>query len=198
MKKLALAAMMLGFASIPAHAEDYPLSNFLSRVFGGAPAQQQAYGYAQGNGYGRHHGHYWRHAHYRHGHHHAQRAYRAHYAAAESAAPSSAAPSWGGDHSFTTRASYYGGGPRRYEPNSHTANGERFNQWGLTAAHRSLPMGTRLLVSHGGRSVVVRINDRGPAAWTGRSLDVSRGAAARLGLIGPGVGAVHVTVLASR
>ncbi|BDV34502.1 MULTISPECIES: septal ring lytic transglycosylase RlpA family protein [Methylocystis] len=97
--------------------------------------------------------------------------------------------------SFVANASYYGGGPRKYEPNSHTANGERFNQWGLTAAHRTLPLGTRLLVSHGGRSVVVRVNDRGPAAWTGRSLDLSRGAASRIGLISAGTGAVHVQVL---
>ncbi len=103
-----------------------------------------------------------------------------------------------GGRSFTTMSSYYGGGPRSLEPNGHTANGERFNQWGLTAAHRTLPMGTRLLVTHGGRSVVVRVNDRGPAAWTGRSLDVSRGAAQQLGLIGPGTGQVQVQVLASR
>lgn len=66
---------------------------------------------------------------------------------------------------------------------------------GLTAAHRSLPLGTRLLVSHAGRSVVVRVNDRGPAAWTGRSLDLSRGAASAIGLISSGVGAVQVQVL---
>jgi rare lipoprotein A len=46
--------------------------------------------------------------------------------------------------------------------------------------------------------VVVRVNDRGPAAWTGRSLDVSRGAATALGLIQSGAGKVNVTVLASR
>jgi rare lipoprotein A len=104
----------------------------------------------------------------------------------------------GGASSFTTMASWYGGGPRSLEPNTHTANGERFNKWGLTAAHRTLPLGTRLLLSHGGRSVIVRVNDRGPAAWTGRSLDVSRGAATRLGLIQSGTGRVNVTVLASR
>jgi rare lipoprotein A len=103
-----------------------------------------------------------------------------------------------GARSFTAMASWYGGGPRWMEPNSHTANGERFNKWGLTAAHRTLPLGTRLLLSHGGRSVVVRVNDRGPAAWTGRSLDVSRGAATALGLIQSGTGKVNVTVLASR
>ena len=103
-----------------------------------------------------------------------------------------------GGASFTAMASWYGGGPRSLEPNSHTANGERFDKWALTAAHRTLPLGTRLLLSHAGRSVVVRVNDRGPAAWTGRSLDVSRGAATRLGLIQTGTGKVNVTVLASR
>ena len=103
-----------------------------------------------------------------------------------------------GARSFTAMTSWYGGGPRWMEPNTHTANGERFNKWGLTAAHGTLPLGTRLLLSHGGRSVVVRVNDRGPAAWTGRSLDVSRGAATALGLIHSGTGQVNVTVLASR
>jgi rare lipoprotein A len=99
----------------------------------------------------------------------------------------------GGD--YMALASWYGGGPKKYEPNSHTANGERFNKWDLTAAHRSLPFGTRLLVSHGGRSVVVRINDRGPAAWTGRSLDLSKGAAAQLGMIGAGSARVSYSVV---
>jgi rare lipoprotein A len=103
-----------------------------------------------------------------------------------------------GARSFTAMTSWYGGGPRWMEPNTHTANGERFNKWGLTAAHRTLPLGTRLLLTHGGRSVVVRVNDRGPAAWTGRSLDVSRGAATALGLIHSGTGQVKVTILASR
>jgi rare lipoprotein A len=96
---------------------------------------------------------------------------------------------------FTANASFYGGGPRRYEPNSHTANGELFNMWDMTAAHRTLPMGTRLRLTYAGRSVVVRINDRGPAVWTGRSLDVSRGAATQLGLIERGIGQVHVQVI---
>ena len=96
---------------------------------------------------------------------------------------------------FTANASFYGGGPRRYEPNSHTANGELFNMWDMTAAHRTLPMGTRLRLTYAGRSVVVRINDRGPAVWTGRSLDVSRGAATQLGLIERGTGQVRVEVI---
>jgi rare lipoprotein A len=68
-----------------------------------------------------------------------------------------------------------------------TANGERFRPDGLTAAHRSLPFGTRLRVTYAGRSVVVRINDRGPAVWTGRCLDLSRGAGRVLGMIKSGV-----------
>ena len=93
---------------------------------------------------------------------------------------------------FSALASYYGGGEWL---NAHTASGELFRPGGLTAAHRSLPLGTRLLVSHANRCVVVRINDRGPAAWTGRSLDLARGAAARLGMIGAGVTHVRVVVL---
>jgi len=96
---------------------------------------------------------------------------------------------------FSAVASWYGGGPRWMEPNAHTASGERFDPSDLTAAHRTLPMGARLLVSYRGRTCVVRVNDRGPAAWTGRSLDLSRGAASALGLIKSGVGRVGVTVL---
>ena len=60
-----------------------------------------------------------------------------------------------------------------------TANGERFNTYALTAAHPSLPMGTRLRVTRGGRSVIVRINDRGPY-YGGRQLDLSYAAFSRL------------------
>lgn len=122
-----------------------------------------------------------------------QQASEGHYGSASQGVPGGAMSE--GARSFTVKASYYGGGPRRYEPNTHTASGERFNQWGLTAAHRTLPLGTRLLVTHHGRSVVVRVNDRGPAAWTGRSLDLSRGAATRIGLITNGTGPVLVQVL---
>jgi rare lipoprotein A len=88
------------------------------------------------------------------------------------------------------RASFYGS-----ESGNRTANGERFQPLGLTAAHRTLPFGTRLRVSHGGRSVIVRINDRGPAAWTGRSLDLSLGAARALGLERAGVARVEAQAL---
>lgn len=80
-------------------------------------------------------------------------------------------------------ASYYGPGfhGRR------TANGERFNQWDMTAAHRTLPFGTRVRVVNprNGRSVVVRINDRGPFHG-GRVIDLSTGAARAIGMGGTG------------
>ena len=72
-----------------------------------------------------------------------------------------------------------------------TASGETFDADGLSTAHPSLPMGTDLIVSYGGKSVPVTVNDRGP--FTGnRELDLSQGAAKRLGLIGPGVDYVNV------
>lgn len=86
------------------------------------------------------------------------------------------------------RASWYSEG--RY-----TATGERFNPDGLTAAHRSLPMGSKVRVTYGNRSVVVRLNDRGPAAWTGRCLDLSRGAARALGILEAGVVPVRYEVM---
>ncbi len=73
---------------------------------------------------------------------------------------------------------------------SKTASGQRFNQNAMTCAHRSLPFGTKLRVTHGGRSVVVTVNDRGPFI-RGRVLDLSTGAARAVGLTGAGVG--HVT-----
>lgn len=80
-------------------------------------------------------------------------------------------------------ASYYGPGfhGRR------TANGERFNQFAMTAAHRTLPMGTRVKVTNtrNGRSVVVRINDRGPFAH-GRVIDLSTASARAIGISGVG------------
>lgn len=82
-----------------------------------------------------------------------------------------------------TRASWYGGGERLAR---RTASGEVFHPDALTCAHRSLPLGTRLLVSANGRSVMVRVNDRGPAKSTGRSLDLSRGAARALGILRAG------------
>lgn len=92
----------------------------------------------------------------------------------------------------TCIASWYGGGERL---SRHTANGEVFRPQGITAAHRTLPFGTRVRVTHRGRSVVVRVNDRGPAGWTGKCIDLSRGAAAKIGLIRRGVGPVTLQIL---
>ena len=86
-------------------------------------------------------------------------------------------------------ASYYGS-----ESGTHTASGERFNPNGLTAAHRSRPLGSTVIVTNlrNGRSVTVRINDRGPAKWTGRVIDLSLGAARVLGMVSAGVVPVSV------
>ena len=89
-------------------------------------------------------------------------------------------------------ASWYGSGfhGRR------TASGETFNSSGLTAAHRYLPFGTKVRVTNlrNGRSVVVRINDRGPFSG-GRVIDLSRGAAAIIGVFQSGVAPVVLEVL---
>jgi len=86
-------------------------------------------------------------------------------------------------------ASYYWQGTR-------TANGERFNPQDMTAAHRTLPFGTRVRVTslETGRSVTVRINDRGPFVG-GRTVDISRGAAQSIGMIDRGVTKVKLDVI---
>ena len=91
-------------------------------------------------------------------------------------------------------ASYYG---RKFN-GRRTANGETFNMNAMTAAHRTLPFGTKVRVTNrsNGRSVVVRINDRGPFHG-GRVIDVSRAAATELGLIQRGHGTVELAVLTS-
>jgi len=77
-----------------------------------------------------------------------------------------------------------------------TASGERFDPRAFTAAHRTLPLGTRVRVtnSRNGRSVIVRINDRGPYS-RGRIIDLSRAAAAQLGMIDAGVAPVTLEVI---
>ena len=83
-----------------------------------------------------------------------------------------------------------------YGPGFHgrtTANGESYNMYGHTAAHKTLPFGTKLRVCYQG-CVDVRINDRGPFIG-GRELDLSQGAARSIGLDGPGVDYVTVTYL---
>jgi rare lipoprotein A len=125
-----------------------------------------------------------------HRHHHS------HHAASEGA---SQGPSWrdanasigasSGGNSFSGMASYYGN-----ESGSKTASGQRFNQNAMTCAHRSLPFGTKLRVTHGGQSVVVTVNDRGPFV-RGRVLDLSTAAARAVGLTGAGVGRVTAEVV---
>ena len=89
-------------------------------------------------------------------------------------------------------ASYYGD---RFHGRK-TASGQRFNMHDLTAAHRSLQFGTRVLVTNkdNGRSVEVTINDRGPYV-RGRSIDLSKGAARELGMIGRGTARVALAVV---
>jgi rare lipoprotein A (peptidoglycan hydrolase) len=88
-------------------------------------------------------------------------------------------------------ASYYGN-----ESGSQTASGARFNAAGMTAAHRTLPFGTKVRVTNksNGRSVVVTINDRGPFVG-GRIIDLSTGAAGVIGMMGAGVAPVSLEVL---
>jgi rare lipoprotein A len=130
------------------------------------------------------------HRHHHHGHHHF------HHAAQTSDSPANwrnanAAifASAGSGRSFSGMASFYGN-----ESGSRTASGQRFNQNAMTCAHRSLPFGTKLRVTHGGRSVVVTVNDRGPFV-RGRVLDLSTGAARAVGLTGAGVGRVTAEVV---
>jgi rare lipoprotein A len=91
----------------------------------------------------------------------------------------------------TGQASWYGieGGPK-------TANGERYNPEGLTAAHRTLPFGTKVRVTSlkTGLAVTLRINDRGPF-HSRRILDVSAGAAAAIGIKNDGIGEVKMEIL---
>jgi rare lipoprotein A len=132
-----------------------------------------------------HHAHHWHHH-----HHHAGNAF-----GNESASDWTNANASIGEFSHTSgrtfsgMASFYGN-----ESGRHTASGERFNQNAMTAAHRSLPFGTKLRVTHDGRSVIVTINDRGPFV-RGRVLDLSTGAARAIGITNAGVGRVTAEVV---
>jgi len=94
--------------------------------------------------------------------------------------------------SYTGQASWYG--PGFY--GNRTASGEVFRPGTFTAAHRSLPFGTRVKVTNlnNGRSTVVRINDRGPYSG-GRIIDLAHGAATDLGVTASGVATVRLDVL---
>ena len=108
-----------------------------------------------------------------------------------------AAPSMAGEEARVTKsisgaASWYGG---KFHGRL-TANGERYDMNELTAAHKTLPFGTKVKVTNSanGKSVVVRINDRGPFV-AGRTIDLSRGAATAVGMLGSGVAKVKLDVL---
>jgi rare lipoprotein A len=77
-----------------------------------------------------------------------------------------------------------------------TASGQRYNRNGLSAAHKTLPLGTKIKVTdtRTGRSIVVKVNDRGPFV-RGRIIDLSRAAANQLGIVKRGVARVEVKVL---
>ena len=124
-----------------------------------------------------------RHHHHRHHSHHAAKAAGSDWRDANASVGSTSG------HSFSGMASYYGN-----ESGSRTASGQRFNQSAMTCAHRSLPFGTKLRVTHRGQSVVVTVNDRGPFI-RGRVLDLSTGAARAVGLTGAGVGRVTAEVV---
>ena len=124
------------------------------------------------------------HHHHRHHHHHARHAGNSSWLDANASIGGGSA-----GRSFSGMASFYGN-----ESGSKTASGQRFNQNAMTCAHRSLPFGTKLRVTHGGRSVVVTVNDRGPFI-RGRVLDLSTGAARAVGLTSAGVGRVVAEVI---
>ncbi|MFL5745807.1 MAG: septal ring lytic transglycosylase RlpA family protein [Niastella sp.] len=90
----------------------------------------------------------------------------------------------------TGRGSYYAD---KFEGRP-TASGEKFNQGKMTAAHRTLPFGTKVKVTNvaNGRSVTVTVNDRGPFA-AGRIIDVSKKAANKLGMVDAGVANVKIS-----
>lgn len=92
----------------------------------------------------------------------------------------------------TGAASWYG----QAHHGKKTASGEAFDMYALTAAHRSLPLGTRIRVTNvaNGRAIDVRINDRGPVI-PGRIIDLSYGAARALGAVGDGVFRVRIAIL---
>lgn len=103
----------------------------------------------------------------------------------------------------TGLASWYGEETRRLPGGSMTANGELFNPDGLTAAHKYLPLPTHVQVTNleNGRSIIVRVNDRGPFPSQhnpdsgNRIIDLSRGAAQQLGFVEQGVSRVHVETI---
>ena len=144
-------------------------------VFGG--------GMTEASAKGRHH----------HGYHHHHFTRHHHASASEGSswrdANASIAPASTGGRSFSGMASFYGS-----ESGSRTASGQRMISSAMTCAHRSLPFGTKLRVTHGGQSVIVTVNDRGPFV-RGRVLDLSTGAARAIGLTSAGVGRITAEII---
>lgn len=104
-----------------------------------------------------------------------------------------------GSGSVASSGSYGGGSSgiaSYYWQGQMTASGARFNPSAMTAAHRTLPFGTRVLVTNhsNGRSVTVTINDRGPFV-KGRIIDLSKAAAGAIGMTGQGLARVSVSVV---
>ena len=126
--------------------------------------------------------------HHHHGHRHSQDSNTSS-SGTPAGRDANAAVTSGSGRSFSGMASFYGN-----ESGSKTASGQRFNQNAMTCAHRSLPFGTKLRVTHGGQSVVVTVNDRGPFVH-GRVLDLSTAAARAVGLTSAGVGRVTAEVI---
>ena len=100
-------------------------------------------------------------------------------------------------HGFQQRgvASWYG---RKFHGRK-TSNGEVYDMYGLSAAHKTLPMGIYVRVTHlgNGRQIVVRVNDRGPFV-AGRIIDLSYGAAKKLGIVDSGTAKVQIEALGFR
>lgn len=84
-----------------------------------------------------------------------------------------------------------------YDQGTKTASGEKFNPRKLTAAHRTLPFGTKLRLRHNGKHVTVTVNDRGPFV-KGRHLDISKGAAKVLALEGVQWVEIEETILVKK
>jgi rare lipoprotein A len=108
------------------------------------------------------------------------------------AAPASVAKT-SGDHQLEGKAAYYS---NRFNGRK-TASGQRFNNAAMTTAHNTLPFGTRVKVTNtkNNKSVVVRVNDRGPST-PGRVFDLTRAAAGKLGYVRAGLADVKAEVVA--
>jgi rare lipoprotein A len=114
------------------------------------------------------------------------------FAPIETIAPTEAEAAPALEHLADGVASYYG----HELAGNRTASGERFNPKALTAAHRTLPLGTKLKVTNksNGKSVIVRVNDRGPFVKK-RLIDLSLGAAQQVGMVAAGHAAVRLELL---